>query len=281
MSAAYGLTFLAVLIFGGSTVARLTFQGAPDAAAASRARAWGVAASILLLLAAFARLGAQVAAFLDPGDAPSWETVRALLSTAWGRAWSWQVGAAGVAIALAPLHRWIAVACAGLVGATLPLTGHAVEFASGPIPGVAIMTVHVLGGSFWLGALAVILLCWRAGTPESGAHARLARAIHRFSPIALACATALTLSGVLASVRLVGSWEALLRTDYGLLLTLKIGATGGVLALGAYNWRAVRRSLGDADGSRRLARAAAWEVGLALLILALTGSLVNTEAPGL
>lgn len=283
---AYWLTFLAVFGLVGAAGARVLFarleasdvgSGAwPEADAL--ARRVGLAAAVTLLIAAAFRLLAQAESFLDPGEYLSPSVVRSVLSTAWGRGWWWQVGTAGLAAVLSLGPPGMAVAGALFVSATLPLTGHAMEAPAGPVLGVALHGAHAFAGGLWLGTLAVALFAWRRADPpeRSGRRqARLARLVERYSPLALASAALLVLSGTAEAIGLVGSLRALRETAYGQRLVLKLVLVVVLLAVGAYNWRVVKPTLGAHGSSRRLLRTVALELIIAVVILAVTASLVS------
>lgn len=283
------LTFLALFALVGAAGARVLFRkleaseaGAEawtDADAVARRIALG--AALTLLLAAAARLLAQGESFLDPGEYLSLATLRAVLSTAWGRGWWWQVGSAVVAALTAAAPAGVAMGGALLVSATLPLTGHALEAPTGPVLGVALHGAHAFAGALWLGTLAVALLTWRRSDPpeRSGRrHVRLSRLIQTFSPMALAAAAVLVATGGAEALWLVGSLNALRNTVYGQRLLLKLGLLIVLLGAGAYNWRVVRPTLGSRGASRRLVRAATFELLIAVAILGVTASLVALPA---
>ena len=283
------LTFLSAFALVGAAGARALFARPevldvgsgvwPDADALARRMA--AAAAVALLVATAFRLLAQAESFLDPGEFLGLGAVRAVLATAWGRGWWWQVASAVLAV-LASLGRpALALAGALLVSATLPLTGHAMEAPTGPVVGVALAGAHAFAGGLWLGTLAVALFAWqRADPPERSGrrHARLARLIEKFSPVALVSATVLVASGTAEALWLVGSLRALWETAYGRRLLLKLGLLVVLLALGAYNWRVARPMLGTRGSSRRLMRAATLELAVAVAILAVTASLVSLPA---
>ncbi len=283
------LTFFSVFALIGAAGARLLFvqleasdvgsEAWPEADALAR-RLGAVAAAALLLAAAF-RLLAQAESFLDPGEYLSIGAVRAVLSTGWGRGWWWQVGSAVLALFTSLGAPWVALMGGMFVAATLPLTGHAVEAPAGPLVGVALHGAHTIAGGLWLGTLAVALLVWRRADPRDRSgrrHLRLARLVERFSPVALAGAAMLIVSGAAEAWWLVGSLSALRDTAYGRRLLLKLGMLVMLLAVGAYNWRVVRPTLGTRGASRRLLRTAGLELLLAVLILAVTASLVALPA---
>jgi copper transport protein len=279
------LTFLAVFALIGAAGARVLFTRleASDAGsgawpeADALARRIGTGAALVLLLAAAFRLLAQAESFLDPGEFLSLDTVRLVLKTAWGRGWWWQLGSAALAIIASQGRPGIAMAGALFVSATLPLTGHALEAPTGPVVGVALHGAHAFAGGLWLGTLAVALIAWQRSDPpeRSGRrHARLARLIAGFSPMALGAAAVLVATGGAEALWLVGSIRALRETAYGQRLVLKLALLMVLLGVGAYNWRVVRPLLGARGASRRLLRSAALELAMAVMILAVTASLV-------
>jgi copper transport protein len=97
--------------------------------------------------------------------------------------------------------------------------------------------------------------------------------VRAFSPVALASAGTVLVSGVVAAWVYVGSWPALLTTSYGRVLTVKLIGVTVILACGWTNWRAVR----GGGSARPLVMTAEWLAALA--VLALTGVLTETEHP--
>jgi copper transport protein len=96
--------------------------------------------------------------------------------------------------------------------------GHPV---AGPWPGlaVAVAVVHAAAMAVWLGGLAALLAAvLRPGLPSG----ELAVAVPRFSAIAFVAVTALVGSGILQSVREVGSPTALVSSSYGGILITKL-----------------------------------------------------------
>jgi len=110
-------------------------------------------------------------------------------------------------------------------------------------------------------------------TPEA------ARAVRRFSPIALGCVGAIVASGAYQTWREVGAWGALFHTAYGLLILAKIAGLLVLIALGYLARWFIRRGSARAElvpSLRRLRRSVAAELITAVVILALTALLVNT-----
>lgn len=119
------------------------------------------------------------------------------------------LGLAGLVLAVA--------LCATWVGADHSAVGIQVWLA---LPTAA---AHLLAMAFWLGGLATLLVGLRHGL-------RLA-AVELFSKVALACVTVLALTGLYQSWRGLGSWSALVDTEYGRLLLIKIGCVAAMVGV--------------------------------------------------
>ena len=114
--------------------------------------------------------------------------------------------------------------------------------------------------------------------------------VGRFSWIARIAVGLLLVTGVIQSLALVGSFRALVDTEYGLLVLAKIALFALLIGLGAYNQRWVLPRLrrlaaaGTQPGrtAALLRRAVALEVGLAVVVIAVTSVLVTTQpaSPG-
>ena len=115
----------------------------------------------------------------------------------------------------------------------------------------------------------------------------MAVVVGRFSWIARIAVTILLLTGVIQSIALVGSFNALVDTDYGLLVLAKIALFTLLIGLGAYNqrWALPRlRSLaaaGEEPGraASLLRKAVVLEVGFAVVVIAVTSVLVVRLSP--
>ena len=113
--------------------------------------------------------------------------------------------------------------------------------------------IHLTAIAIWMGGL-VTLVTIVLRRPDSPADARkpgrrryqaatadAARAVSRFSPIALGCVGAIVATGTYQAWRGVGSWGALLETTYGRLLLVKIVAVCALVALGNLARQRVQR----------------------------------------
>ncbi len=123
------------------------------------------------------------------------------------------------------------LAAAGLFATGLALataaTGHAVA-GSWPALAIGVTAVHVVAMSVWLGGLVAMLLVVLRPFDED---ADFAEAMRRFSRVAFVAVATLVVTGILQSVRELGSPTALVDTVYGRLLMAKL--TFFVVVLGA------------------------------------------------
>lgn len=251
----------------------------------SRAAVVGVSASTLIIIAAFTRL------FLEsrmmnamPGMEPMGMTA-VLMNTQWGFAMRLQIIAASLAlIAFAvaiPRVRgaWLIASLAGAVlGVTPALAGHAA--ATLRLNSLMILTdfLHVIGAASWLGNLACVMfigvpVLLRAGGTERWQS--IAALVNTFSPIALASAVIVVLSGVIASWVHLERLSALWSTSYGQVLLLKLALVVVTLVIGAYNFRRVQPLLIQEEGTSRLRRSTALELTTGALIILVTGFLTG------
>ena len=235
-----------------------------------------------LVLFGVARLAMQSAALHGPSLTWDLTLLATLLArTSWGHGWTLQM--AGVltllaAFALEPRYgasrrAWVV----GLVmlAAGIPLTGHATTSLLAYTSDAA----HVLAAAAWIGTLAFILLVAVPFALRRNEHAALATVVRRFSALALIAAPLVVLSGGVSALTHMGRLDDLWLTDYGRLLLVKVALVGLTGATGVYNWRRVQPRLGEGTGTFRLRRSAAVELGIALIVLAVTAVLVATSPP--
>lgn len=139
----------------------------------------------------------------------------------------------------APLVAVGGILILGLV-ATVAAVGHP---AAGPLPGLAIpvTAVHVAAMAVWLGGLTALLVgVVRTGVPAG----QLETALPRYSRLAFGAVAALVVTGIVQSVREVGSPTALLGTTYGWLLVTKLFLVVVLLAAAAASRLWVQQRLG-------------------------------------
>ena len=103
------------------------------------------------------------------------------------------------------------------VAATFAYAGHGFT-GRWPVVGFALDTAHVTAASIWLGGLVLLAVAVRRHTDARDS----ARALGRFSRIALPAIAVVVLSGVLQGWRQIGTWSAFWHTSYGRLLLIKV-----------------------------------------------------------
>lgn len=255
-----------------------------------RAAALGLAAAIVLGVAALARLLAQSYAMHGAEralDASLMSTM--LMNTIWGWGWILQVVGVVVAVAGFALARrgsgagWATAALGALVLAFTPaLSGHAAAVPR--MTGLAIVLdgLHVIGAAGWLGSLLFVVAigvpaALRLEQAERGSS--VAALVNAFSPTALLFAGITAATGLVAAWIHLGSLTALWETSYGRMLLVKLAVLSVVVGIGAYNWRRVRPALGDFAAAHRVRRSATAELTVGVLVLVVTAILVATPTP--
>jgi copper transport protein len=257
-------------------------------AGAVRRPLWAALAvtAVLLAVVSVAGIGLEGAKASGLGLDAAFRTslIGDVLQTQFGRVWLIRavlaVAVFGVAaLALAGLrrgeHAVALVACALGVGiaVTPALSGHA------RVAGLlAVISdwVHVLAASAWIGGLVFVLVAlWRAGGER---WSLAARAVPRFSTLAVISVTALLVAGIVSGFLEVRSWSALWETTYGQLLLVKAALVLPVLALGWFNNRAsvprLRAGIASVVERRRFLRSTVAELALVVVIVGVTAVLV-------
>ncbi|MCI3931713.1 copper resistance CopC/CopD family protein [Streptomyces sp. AN091965] len=127
------------------------------------------------------------------------------------------------------------------IAATWALAEHA---STGIQAGLAmpVDVLHLLAVAVWLGGVVALLLClYRAPLID-------ANAVRRFSGVAFGSVVALAGTGLYQSWRQVGSWTALVETDYGQLLLIKVGLVVVLVGIASVSRRWTGRILAEAGG---------------------------------
>ncbi|TDU32322.1 putative copper resistance protein D [Panacagrimonas perspica] len=248
-------------------------------------------AALLLCLALLAVLHAQAC-----GVAGGWASpdlmAQLARDTAYGHWWCLRaLGAmavlfiACVATATpAPLLRAAALVGTSFAAATTialaPLTGHAAgtEQAAWLVP---LHMAHLLALSAWLGALPAWIGLARRAAHEPDARIRdfVARALERFSRLAMACMAVIVGTGVVLAFQFIDDQGDLLGTRYGLLLCAKLVVLVFVLRIADAVRRRVLPRLRTAEASDAFAAGATsvrLEWWLALGLLGLGATLAQT-----
>jgi copper resistance protein D len=205
---------------------------------------------------------------------------------------------AALAIALAvclaydrfPLAGWAALAAALGLAAAIAWTGHAAS-TPGPKGNLHLVAdaAHLLAAAAWIGGLVslVVLLVAARRIPALPGAALAHDAASRFSALGILSVAILALSGIVNAWILVGSFHALLVTEYGQTLILKIVIFALMVAFAAINrfWLSPRLtassgSEGQLEALRRLTRNSTIEIALGLAIFAIVG-ILGTQHPAI
>jgi copper transport protein len=242
-----------------------------------RALAWLAAAG---LAACLPMLAATAGALYGgpPQALLGWEPWRLALASPVAR--SILVAALGLC-ALAQLgrrdaHRTRAALLMGglLIAVSFALSGHAAT--AGPrwitLPA---LVLHTLCAAYWVGAFGPLLLALSC-LPRTDAQALLAA----FSGRAVVAVAGLLLAGVVLAALQLRAPSALVTTDYGRLLLLKLALVAPLLGLGAINRWVLTPALAQrVDAVPRLRRTIGADLVLAAGVVVLTAGLGTVPPP--
>ena len=179
---------------------------------------------------------------------------------------------------------WIEVICAGVLIGGLAFAGHAAagEGLEGSTH-LAADILHLLAAAAWLGALVPLaMLLGAAGKWRDDTSIEVARAATlRFSTLGIVSVGTLAVTGVVNTWVLVGSVRALIETEYGRLLLLKLVLFTLMLAIAAVNRLRLTPQLvgkpssasAPQDALRQLRRNSLIEASLGVTILGLVAAL--------
>ena len=188
---------------------------------------------------------------------------------------------AGLAICLAAclvydrmaIARWLGFAAAVAFAASLAWSGHA-----GSTTGevgylhLAADALHLAATAAWIGGLAsLILFLAAAGRKKAISLAR--DVVRRFSIMGMVSVATLLLTGFINAAILVGSVHALVVTEYGRLLLLKLVLFALMLVLAVVNRLVLTPRLAGRGALRWLTRNSTVELALGLAILTIVGML--------
>jgi putative copper export protein len=292
-SLARAFSFVGLLVLIGSTTFRTLVLSRASGITAQvraqmerRAAVLGLGASALVILGAFARIFLESKMMSAMPDMQTMSMADMAMHTEWGFALRLELGTALLALlsfALAARRiqsAWLVATIMAIVLALTPaLAGHAAASPRFTNLLIASDFLHVLGGASWLGSLFAVMA---VGVPiamtlgDSDRWSSVASLVNSFSPVALASAAAVVVSGLIASwVHLDHHLSALWLTAYGRVLLIKLSLVTITLTIGAYNFRRVQPQLVTEVGSARLRRSAAIELSVGFLVLLVTGFLTG------
>lgn len=287
------LGFLALFSLIGAAAFRYAILGRMNPSADSAdpfahlasvgAATYGLFAAVALVVATVIKLYGETLAMHDV------PLTVILFHTGWGWAWLVQMSACLVAIvAFRAAHRathagWRpALLCALILAATPAFSGHA--FASDQaLFAVPLDILHVLAGSVWLGTLSVIVFIGIGAAAKKpgtiGLGTRVAGMINSFSSMALVCGGTVVATGVIVSLLRLRPLSRLWTSGYGVTLMVKLALVVLLFAVGAWNWRRIKPSLGMDAAVPPLIRSARRELLTGAMVLAVTAVLVAMAQP--
>lgn len=170
--------------------------------------------------------------------------------------------------------RLVAIAGAGIVCASFAFRGHAL--AEPRLVLGALVTAHLLGLAFWVGAFAPLFrLAGHADPMHAG------RAAAEFGRRALWIVPALAVAGGGLLVLLAGNPLDALGTPYVRLLAVKVAIFLSLLGVAGFNKLRLTPALlaGDAGAAVRLRQSIGLEIAAVLAILAMTATLTTIASP--
>jgi putative copper export protein len=142
--------------------------------------------------------------------------------------------------------------------------------------------VHVLAAGGWAGAilmLATAALPQITSVPVTDRIDVVRSLLRAISPLALACAAVLAVTGTIAGWLQLRELGLVFGSDYGMMLVRKIVIVLMIAAVGAYHWRMVQPSIDSDRSVARLRTSLALDVVLVLAVLVLTALLTGTAPP--
>jgi len=165
-----------------------------------------------------------------------------------------------------------ALALAG-VGLSLAASGHAATASPEMLTRPAVF-VHGISVAYWLGAFAPLVAILRRP------HEAPLAIVSRFSHVSVAVIGVLALTGLTLAIIQLESFDALIATRYGILLSIKLALVAALLALAALNrFRFTPALARDAKAATALARSIVLEGALAIGILAVVAGWRFTPPP--
>jgi putative copper resistance protein D len=169
--------------------------------------------------------------------------------------------------------RWLAVLGTCVVAASFAFRGHALGDPRLVLGGL--ITIHILGLAFWVGAFAPLYRLARGGGDMAGTLA------HEFGQKAVWVVGALSLAGGATLWVLTGNLLTALFTPYGQFFMVKLGLFLAVFGLAAWNKLRLTPALErvDAGAGMKLRRSIQLEAALIGAILLTTATLTTISAP--
>jgi copper resistance protein D len=209
----------------------------------------------------------------------------------------WQAGAGranairGVGLVLAALGiarqrpSWWSLAGAVAAATSFAWSGHARALNPGSLP-ILLVSIHLLGVAFWLGALMALAVVTRDRDGDHGGDndrdvAATAAAVARFGAAALIVVGGLVAAGLGLLWILLGDLSELWRSVYGRYVMLKLAFVAALLCLAAFNKLSLTPRLlaGDTLALQALRTSIRLELSLGALVLLATAALTTITGP--
>ncbi|MEL6598051.1 MAG: CopD family protein [Pseudomonadota bacterium] len=170
--------------------------------------------------------------------------------------------------------RGVALVGAVLACASFALKGHTLGDPRWVLAGL--ITVHMLGLAFWVGAFAPLTRAARVGSVADAGHLA-----HEFGAKALWIVGALIVAGAALLATLGVASPQALGTPYGQTFALKLAFFVGVIGLAAFNKLRLTPALlaGDISAPDRLRRSIRVEAALVVAVLLTTATLTTVTSP--
>ncbi len=183
------------------------------------------------------------------------------------------IGLVLTALAISRSLRWLAIVGVATIIASFTLSGHAAT-AMPRYVAVPVLLLHAVGAAFWFGSFVPLLAIL---DDRDGA----AAIFRRFSWRALVIVPVLLLAGLVLAILQVRHLEALLTTNYGITLSLKLALVAMLLTIALINRRILtpRLAAGRPEAFAWLRITIRAELVLGFLILVMTSILSQTIPP--
>jgi putative copper export protein len=144
--------------------------------------------------------------------------------------------------------------------------------------------LHVLAAGLWIGTLFVLVVAGlsallRHEPTRARRGAIAADMVNGFSPLALSMGGIVVLFGLITAWKHLHRLDSLWTTPYGYALIAKLCFVAMVFALGTWNWRRQRPTLGTEGAAASIKRSASMELTVAAIVLMITAIVVSLPSP--
>lgn len=230
----------------------------------------GLYATMARVLSLSAMLGDEWASALDD------TLIRMILDGTEGRAVI--VRSAGLILLALGLFAGGWTAFLALVGALAVVASFGLAGHTGSIGAVAmsLVTLHVIAVAYWVGALVPLY-----GLTATAHQERLAPILSRFGSIAAGFVAMLVIAGLALIWVLLGSVEAVISSEYGRLVLLKLSVVSALLLLAAINKLRLTPAVaaGHPQARQQLRWSIAGEIALVIGVFIVTAAFTTVTGP--